>query len=78
MFAPFRLTTASADASQPLVGEFAAAGDSVVIAAELMDDATALLLCRCTRLIREDDGRESLIRRVDRCRTARLVRITLH
>lgn len=77
MFAPFHFTTARDEQSQSLVGEFNDEATSVVIAAELLDDSTTLLLCRATALVREDDARLSLIRRVDRCRAGRLVRVTL-
>lgn len=77
MFAPFHFETARHEQSQPLVGDFSEDATAVVIAAELLDDSTTLLLCRSTRVVREDDPRESLIRRVDRSRAGRLVRITL-
>ncbi len=76
MFAPFHFETGRHEQSQPLFGEFDAESTSVVIAAELLDDSTTLLLCRSTRLVREDDQRVAVIRRVDRCQVGRLVRIT--
>ncbi len=76
MFAPFRFQTTRHEQSQSLVGEFSADSTSVVIAAEMLDDSTTLLLCRSTKLRRDDDERDHVIRRVDRCRAARLVRIT--
>lgn len=77
MFAPFHFATAHDEQSRPLVGDFADDDSAVVIAAELLDDSTTLLLCRCTRVVREDDDRVSVIRRVDRCRAGRLVRLSL-
>ena len=76
MFAPFRFETTRDERSQPIVGDFSDDETSVVIAAELLDDSTTQLLCRSTRLVREDDHRVAMIRRIDRCRSGRLVRIT--
>lgn len=55
MFAPFRLQTANGERSAELSGWFDS-GESVLIAAELLDDSTTLLLCRSTQVIREDCG----------------------
>ena len=76
MFAPFHFRTPSGERSRSFFGDFAADDSGVVIAAELLDDSTTLLLCRSTQLIREDDERGAVIRRVDRCREGRLLRFT--
>ena len=77
MFAPFHVAASFGEQSQPLFGDFNEEGTAVVIAAEMLDDSTTLLLCRSTRLVREDDHRVAVIRRVDRCRAGRLVRLSL-
>lgn len=77
MFAPFHFQTAHDEQSRSLVGDFNDEATAVVIAAELLDDSTTLLLCRCPRVVSEDDDRVSVIRRVDRCRAGRLVRLSL-